>query len=76
MRDLSSLTRDRTCAPAVAAQSPNHWTAREFPESIVFRQHLGLADTNDPRDKGKIFLASDLIINQFYPYFSQNMSHV
>ena len=31
MRDLSSLTRDRTCAPAVEAQSSNHWTAREVP---------------------------------------------
>ena len=27
----SSLTRDRTCAPAVEALSLNHWTAREVP---------------------------------------------
>ena len=31
-RDLSYLTRDRTQAPTVQAQSPIHWTAREFPE--------------------------------------------
>ena len=29
MRDLSSLTMDRTRAPAVEAWIPNHWTARE-----------------------------------------------
>ena len=29
--DLSSLTRDRTHA----LSSPNHWTAREFPEKII-----------------------------------------
>ena len=28
--DLSSLIRDQTWAPAVEAQSPNHWTTREF----------------------------------------------
>ena len=27
----SSPTKDWTCAPAVAVQSPNHWTAREVP---------------------------------------------
>ena len=26
MQDLSSLTRDRTCAPAVEVRSLNHWT--------------------------------------------------
>ena len=31
IQDLSSLTRDRTHAPAVEAQSVNHWTAREVP---------------------------------------------
>ena len=31
LRDLSSLTRDRTQALGVRAQSPTHWTAREFP---------------------------------------------
>ena len=31
IRDLSSPTRDGTCAAAVEAQSPNHWTAKEFP---------------------------------------------
>ena len=34
--DLSSLTRDWTCAPAVEAQSPDHWTAREFPQSAFW----------------------------------------
>ena len=27
---IRSLTRDRTVPPAVEAQSPNHWTAREI----------------------------------------------
>ena len=31
LRDLSSLTRDWTQAPAVKALSPYHWTTREFP---------------------------------------------
>ena len=29
MQGLSSLTRDQTGAPAVEAQSSNHWTTRE-----------------------------------------------
>ena len=32
MRDLSSLIRDQTHAPAVEVQSPNHWTANEVPD--------------------------------------------
>ena len=31
LQNLSSLTRDWTCAPAVEAWSPNHWTASECP---------------------------------------------
>ena len=31
MQDLSSLTKDETCAPAVETQSLNHGTAREVP---------------------------------------------
>ena len=31
LRDLSSLTRDRTLATTVKVPSPNHWTTREFP---------------------------------------------
>ena len=31
LRDLSSPTRCWTQAPVVKAQSPNHWTTREFP---------------------------------------------
>ena len=31
MRDVSSLTRDQTHAPAVEVWSPNHWTTREVP---------------------------------------------
>ena len=31
MWNLSSPTRDRTRAPALEAQSPNHWTTREVP---------------------------------------------
>ena len=30
-RDLGSLTKVRTQAPALGAQSLNHWTAREVP---------------------------------------------
>ena len=29
--DLSSLTRDQTCAPAAEVQSLNPWSAREVP---------------------------------------------
>ena len=35
-RSCSSLTGDQICAPAVEAQSPNHWTARESPAHIRF----------------------------------------
>ena len=34
MWDPSSLTKDRTLAPALEAQSPNHWTIREVPLSL------------------------------------------
>ena len=37
MWDLSSLTRDRTCAPAFQVWSLNHWTARESPLAAVLR---------------------------------------
>ena len=30
MQDLSSLTRERTCAPEVEVQSPNHWITRDL----------------------------------------------
>ena len=30
MRDIF-LSRDQTCVPCSEVQSPNHWTAREFP---------------------------------------------
>ena len=33
--DLTSPTRDRTCVPAVEAQSPNHWTTREAPPLLL-----------------------------------------
>ena len=35
VQDLSSLTRDGTCAPAVEAESLNHCTAREFPKVFI-----------------------------------------
>ena len=38
LQDLSSLTRDQTHAPAVEARSPNYWTTREFPESLLKRK--------------------------------------
>ena len=31
MQDLSSLTRDQTCTPAVKVQNLNLWTAKEIP---------------------------------------------
>ena len=31
MRDLSSLTKDRTRTPCIGRRSLNHWTAREVP---------------------------------------------
>ena len=36
LQDLGSRTRDWTCAPAVEAQSPNHWTAKKFPGPTCF----------------------------------------
>ena len=36
LQDLSSLTRDRTQGSVVKAQSPNHWTTRDFPQSLLF----------------------------------------
>ena len=36
MWELSSLTREQTCAPAVEAQSPNHWTTGESPCFVLF----------------------------------------
>ena len=37
--DLSSLTRDRTCTPALEAWSLNHWTAREVPMCLYSEYH-------------------------------------
>ena len=34
LRDLSSLTRDRTLALGNKPQSPNHWTTREVPGQV------------------------------------------
>ena len=53
MRDLSSPTRDGTPSPAVEVQSPNHWTAREFPNrhlqifliSLTYSHELNSAAT-------------------------------
>ena len=36
MWDLSSLTKDGTCAPAVAVQNLNHWTTREAPRYKIY----------------------------------------
>ena len=33
---LSSPTKDRTHAPALAVQSLNHWTTRESPEPVAW----------------------------------------
>ena len=35
LRDLSSPPRDRTWALGVEAQSPNHWTVKEFLSSVL-----------------------------------------
>ena len=47
MQDLSSQTKDQIWAPwsdlsppAVEAQSPNHWTTREFPSWTLFISFL------------------------------------
>ena len=42
MQDLSSLTKDQTCAPAVETQSLNHWTAREVPPSKSLLNYIRL----------------------------------
>ena len=41
MWNLSSLTRGQTCAPAVKAQSPTHWTTRELPGNHVLSREAG-----------------------------------
>ena len=38
MWDLSSPARDEPMAPAVEAQSPNHWTARKLPKKCFFKK--------------------------------------
>ena len=56
MRDLSSPTRDESEPPTVEAQSPNHWTTREFPvyfslstdfltNPVAYRLALGVRQT-------------------------------
>ena len=42
LQDLSSPTRERTQATAVKAPSPNHWTAREFPDCFCSLKIYGL----------------------------------
>ena len=37
MWDLSSLTRNQTCAPCIRRQNLNHWTAREVPMCTFLR---------------------------------------
>ena len=37
--NLSSLIRDGTFAPAVAAWNPNHWTTREVPQLVLDELH-------------------------------------
>ena len=39
--DLSSSTRDQTCAPCIGGQGLNHWTAREVSMHSSFDGHLG-----------------------------------
>ena len=36
MWDLSSPTRDQTCAPCSGRQGLNHWTATEFLRDLYF----------------------------------------
>ena len=36
MWDLSSLTGDQTCAPALEAWNLKYWTTREVPRNIQF----------------------------------------
>ena len=40
MWDLSSPTRDQTCAPTVEVESLNRWSTREVPGGIAFYPHL------------------------------------
>ena len=40
LRDPNALTRDRTGPTAVKVQSPNHWTAREFPVMVFYYYYL------------------------------------
>ena len=51
MWDLNSLTEDKIHAPALEAQSLNHWTIREVPEGLKLEKgHAPLdLDFNDFR---------------------------
>ena len=43
LQDLSSPTRDWTQAPEVTVQSPDHWTAKEFPACLyLFRAYISV----------------------------------
>ena len=35
--DLSSLIRDWTCTPCIGSWSPNHWTTKEVPQPVLYR---------------------------------------
>ena len=48
MQDLSSLTRDRTHAPALGARSLNHWTTGEVPLLRLFWSHLYTSPCSRP----------------------------
>ena len=58
LQDLSSLTKDRTQAPAVKAWSPNHWTTREFPGTPNFLRNLQAILTKLCPEGGVIFIIS------------------
>jgi len=45
MWDLCALTRDWTCVPCVARQTPNHWTTREV-SKLCFILSAGLVPAN------------------------------
>lgn len=52
MENLSSLTRDRACAPALEEESLNCWTTREVPDPELSIFSLFPLPSEDPQCAG------------------------
>ena len=72
--DLSSPTRDGTCAPALGVQSLNHWTSREVLPRLLFWQRTPVIISI--WQQGLQIVCVRLIFNFNFPYiyFPNRMS--